>query len=122
MLSNKSKGLAARLKSFIYALAGLRVLFQEPNFVIHLSSALLVIILGFLIGIKKVEWLFLMFSIGLVLFAETVNTSIEYLVDLVSPNYHVLAKKCKDVAAFSVLLSALLARLVGIIIFLPYFL
>ena len=111
----------ARIIFFGYALHGFKVLLKEPNFVIHSTISILVIVLGIYFQIKKIEWLFLILTIGFVLFVEAINTSLEYLVDLVSPKYHVLAKKCKDVAAMAVLLSAITAVLIGGIIFIPYF-
>jgi diacylglycerol kinase len=112
----------ARIQSFIYAFEGLKVLLGESNFVIHLFVAVFVIIGGLYFQVSKIEWLFLMVSIGVVLCAESFNTALEYLVDLVSPSYHDLAKKSKDVAAMSVLLAVLMAICIGLTVFIPYLL
>ena len=61
----------------------------------------------------------MLFAITTVLSAEAFNTAIEYLIDLVSPDYHPLAGKAKDVAAAAVLFTAIGAFFVGLIIFLP---
>jgi diacylglycerol kinase len=53
---------------------------------------------------------------------EIINTSFEALVDLCSPDFHPLAKICKDVSAAAVLVSAMVAVLIGVIIFLPHIL
>ena len=78
--------------------------------------------LGFLLRIERGEWLALVLTIVLVLAAEGVNTAVEAAVDLASPAYHPLAKVAKDVAAGTVLLTAIGAVIVGLILFLPYLL
>lgn len=109
-----------RIKSIGYALKGIRLFFRrEPNAIIHLIISILVIAAGFFFSVNITEWCFLILAITLVLSAEGMNTAIEYLTDLVSPEYHELAGKTKDVAAGAVLISAIGAAIVGIIIFLP---
>lgn|SRR5574344_1243934 len=107
-------------KSFGYANAGfIRVFREEPNMKIHVSIALLVIICGFLFKVSFLEWIFLVFAIGLVIGAEVLNTSIENLVDLVTPNYEAKAKIAKDTAAAYVLVLSITAAIIGLIIFIP---
>ena len=109
-----------RLKSFQYALKGIWLLFQtEPNAKIHLAVSLLVIAGGLFFSVSLTEWCLLILSIALVLCAEGMNTAIEYLTDLVSPEIHPLAGKTKDVAAGAVLLAAIGAAAIGCIIFIP---
>ncbi|MEC5299995.1 MULTISPECIES: diacylglycerol kinase family protein [Staphylococcus] len=109
------------MKRFSYAFHGMLVLIRKDyKFLLHLLLALVVIIAGFAFKINEVEWLFIIISIGLVLAFEAINTAVEYVVDLVTSDYHVLAKKAKDVAAFSVVLASLVALVIGLIIFLPY--
>lgn len=106
---------------FKYAFQGMIVLFKkDKNFLLHLIFGLIVIVCGFIFHITKVEWLFILLAIGLVLAFETINTAIEYVVDLVTTDYHILAKKAKDVAAFSVIIASIIAVLIGLIVFLPY--
>ena len=108
--------------SFKYAIRGIADnIINTPNFRIHLFFAIAAILLGFFFEVTKIEWLAIIFCIGLVLTAETLNTSIEYLTDLVTKDYHELAKKTKDSAAGSVLLSAVTACIIGLYIFIPYF-
>jgi len=112
--------LKKRIESFKFAFAGIgHFVKSEPNVIIHLIAAVLVVILGFYFEISTTEWCFIVFAIASVLGAEAFNTSIEYLTDLVSPDYHKLAGKTKDVAAAAVLLVAIGAAIVGLIIFLP---
>lgn len=86
---------------------------------IHLVVAVLVVLAGWFFNITTAEWVLCLLCFGLVFGAEMVNTSIENLVDLVSPQRHELAGKAKDMAAGAVLISALFAACVGLIIFIP---
>ena len=76
--------------------------------------------MGYFFEITKIEWIAIFLCIGLVLTAESLNTSIEYLTDLVTKDYHELAKKTKDAAAGAVLISAVIACFIGLYIFIPY--
>lgn len=112
--------LKKRIESFKYAFAGIaHFVKSEPNVIIHLLAAVLAIAMSWYFEISTIEWCLIIFAIGAVLGAEAFNTSIEYLTDLVSPDYHELAGKTKDVAAAAVLLVAIAAAIVGLIIFLP---
>jgi len=110
-----------RANSFRYAFQGLADLFRtQPNARIHLLLASLVVAAGCLLHISRTEWLAIVLSISLVIALEAVNTAIEYLTDLISPDYHPLAGKTKDVAAAAVLIGAFGAVIVGLLIFLPH--
>lgn len=112
--------LKKRIQSFKFAFAGIgHFVKSEPNVSIHLFAGLVAAGMGFYFGLSKSEWCLVVFAIGSVLTAEAFNTAIEYLTDLVSPDYHVLAGKTKDVAAGAVLISAIAAAIIGLIIFLP---
>jgi diacylglycerol kinase len=77
------------------------------------------VLAGLYFKIERTEWLVMTLVAALVLSAEAMNTAVEFVVDLVSPDYHPLAGKAKDVAAAAVLLAAFGAIIVGLIIFLP---
>jgi len=79
-----------------------------------------VIIAGLYFGIERWEWAILTGCITLVIAAEALNTAIEFLTDLASPEYHPLAGKAKDTAAAAVLFCAIGAVVIGIIVFWPY--
>jgi diacylglycerol kinase len=112
--------LKKRLHSFKYAFAGIADLFRsQPNARIHIIVAFLVLNTGWYFNITNIEWSLLLICIALVLSMEAMNTAIEYLTDLVSPDYHPLAGKAKDVAAAAVLLATFGAILIGLIVFLP---
>lgn len=110
----------ARLRSFTYAFQGWKVLLgNEHNARIHLVAASLAIMAGLILNITPGEWVIIVICIGLVLAAEAFNSAIEYLCNFVSPQYHELIKKIKDLSALAVLFIALAALVSGIIIFLP---
>ncbi len=113
--------LKKRLKSFTYACKGICCLIgHEHNAWIHCLAVVVVIAAGFLLGINRIEWIAIVLCCGMVLAAEAVNTAIEVLVDLVSPERQPLAGKVKDIAAGAVLLTAIAAAIVGCIVFIPY--
>ncbi len=112
--------LRKRLNSFRYAFAGIASLVSsQANAKIHLAAAALAIASGFYFQISLNEWCIVVLAIALVLAAEAFNTALEHLTDLVSPDFHPLAGKAKDVAAGAVLFIAIGAAVVGILIFLP---
>jgi len=113
--------LTGRLRSFGHAFRGLKVLVQtQPNARIHALATLLVLAGGWLLRISPAEWALIALTIACVWAAEAMNTAIEFVVDLVSPDHHPLAAKAKDVAAGAVLLTAIGAAVVGGIVFGPY--
>ena len=109
-----------RLKSFAFALNGLKILIlEEHNARIHLVAAILVVIAGILLKISNVEWFAIIFSIGLVFALETINSAIENLADFISPDKNDQIKKVKDLSAGAVLIGAIAALVNGLIIFIP---
>lgn len=109
-----------RLLSFRYAFNGIKTMFRsEHNSRIHFAVALLVILAGILFRVTALEWIALIFAIGLVFSLELVNSSIETLADFVSPGKHQLVKKAKDLSAAAVLIGSLTAVAIGLIIFVP---
>jgi diacylglycerol kinase len=111
------------LKSFGYAFQGLRTAFAgQANFRIHVAVALLVISLGFIYSVTSDEWMMIVGCIGVVLMAELMNTALEFMVDLVSPQHQPLAGKIKDVAAAAVVVVVIAAVIIGFLIFWKYLL
>lgn len=108
------------VKSFKFAADGIKEAFQsEKNMKVHFLLMILVIILGLVLKLSLVEWAILIITIGLVLISEFINTSLEQIVDIVSPEKQEKAKIAKDVAAAGVLVSAIVAVLIGVFLFLP---
>lgn len=106
--------------SFGYALSGVgRAFKSEPNFRIHTIAAILALTSAYLFKFSTTEWLILIFAISIVLILELINTAIETTVDMISPRYSIKAKVIKDVSAAAVMISAILAVIVGALLFLP---
>lgn len=123
-MASKGKSLKSKnvFYSFKYAFSGLKYGFiNTKNLHIDLFFILAVIICGFVFNISLIEWTIIILCISLVVSLELVNTAIESVVDLSSPDIHPLAKASKDVAAGAVLFSAIMTAIIGIIIFLPKF-
>lgn len=111
------------IESVGYALQGIKFAFIEGrNFKIQMGFAILVSILGLVLKISGTEWLSLILIISIVLILELLNTAIETVVDMVSLNFHPLAKITKDCAAGAVLVAAFASIVIGLIIFVPKFL
>lgn len=112
--------LKKRIKSFGYAIKGISTLFStQINARIHAMALIIVVLMGFYYHINGHEWTIIILTSAMVLSAEAMNTAIEFVVDMVSPDYHILAEKAKDVAAAAVLLAAIGAIIIGLLIFLP---
>jgi len=108
------------LKSFRYAIEGfVTAIASERNLRIHFALAMIALALAYFLSISLTELLIIFLLIGLVISLELVNSAIERFVDLVEPEYNLIAKKAKDIAAAAVFHSALLAFFIGIYIFLP---
>ena len=109
-----------RILSFKYAFKGIWVVASsEVNFQIHLLAASAAVFLGFYLRNSAAEWLAVLLCFGLVMAAEALNSAIEKLVDLVSPGFNPAAGKIKDVAAGAVLITAIIAAIIGWIVFIP---
>ena len=93
---------------------GIRI---ENSFKVHFAGAILAIILGFVLGINEIEWCLVLLVIGLVLLSEMFNTVIELLVRLYTAEYSDLAGKLLDMSAGAVLISSIVAAVIGGIIF-----
>ncbi len=113
--------LAKFITGFRYAFNGLwYALRTQRNARVHLGIAILATILGIVLHISAVEFAMVFVAITSVFIAEMFNTVFELCIDIAAPNYHPLAKIAKDVAAGAVLLSAMLAIVIGLFIFIPH--
>jgi len=108
------------LESLKYAAAGIALAVRkERNMRIHLCAAAAVALLALWLGVGPLEWAVLLALCGLVIGLELVNTAVERVVDLASPEHRPLAKEAKDAAAGGVLAAALFAAAVGLILLGP---
>ena len=104
--------------SFNFAIEGLiSALKNEKHMKVHILAAIIIVILAIVINASKVEILIISLSVSFVIITELVNTAVEAIVDLVSPERHPLAKLAKDVAAGAVLVAAINALCVGYLLF-----
>jgi len=109
------------LKSFEYAWRGIvYTVTTQANFRRHIVVAMLALLAGWYFHLSLTEWCLVLLSIGTVWTTELINTSIEHLTDIVSPDYNELIGKVKDIAAGAVLFAAIAAGIVGLIVFLPH--
>ena len=109
------------LNSLRIALFGLRTAFKEQTFRMMVAIATLTIFLAFYFKVTLIEKEILIFLIVLVLALELINTQIEKILNILSPNHDPKIKVIKDISAGAVLLACLGALIIGILIFLPYF-
>ena len=115
-----SNFIIGRVRSFGYAFKGIGILFQtQTNARIHILAVIIIAVLGLYLALDPMEWCAIVICMAMVITAEAINTAIEFVVDLVSPDPHPLAGKAKDVAAGAVLLAVIFCAVVWGIIFLP---
>ncbi|MFM6984521.1 MAG: diacylglycerol kinase family protein [Chitinophagaceae bacterium] len=107
------------LRSFGYAFKGFKAAYSERNFKLHLVSATLTIIMGFIAQLTMVQWCIILICIAGVLTLELVNTAIEHLVNLVSPEFNETAGKVKDISAAAVLCFSIASFIIALMIFVP---
>lgn len=106
------------IDSFNYAVSGIIVSIKtERNMLIHYIVAILVLFSSLFFDFNRMEFLILLFSVTLVIVLELINTAIEKTVDMVTKEYHPLARLAKDIAAGAVLISAINALIVGYLLF-----
>jgi diacylglycerol kinase len=118
--SGKANGVPLRaVATFRYALRGVGFMFGALNVWVLTAATLLTIGAGAYFSISRLEWCAVILAAALVWTAEGLNTALERLTDLVSPQYHPLAGQAKDIAAGAVLLAAIGAFCVGVVVFLP---
>ena len=112
--------LRSRIKSFSYAIAGIREFIRrEHNARIHLIATIAVIIAAWVLHVSLMEAVSLTLVIGLVWITELLNTCIERMADLITLERNPHIKFIKDLAAAAVLVAAAIAVIVGLFIFIP---
>ena len=117
----KRHGLKRFYKSFTYSIDGLKYAYRyEQSMLIHVIATVAVIVANIFFGVKAIEWLITMLAIGMVLSAELINTAIEAAVDLVTLEINPLAKIAKDCGSAATFVLAMMAAVIGCIIYIPY--
>ena len=107
-------------KSFSFAFSGLKLAFKnEPNLRIHVLIGIVALLVGFILNLNAAEMAILVLTIAFVILLELLNTTLEAIVDLASPEIKPTAKLAKDVSAAAVLISAIASVVIGALLFLP---
>lgn len=110
-----------QILSFKYAVEGIKEsLKEEPNLKFHFLAGFLVIVLGIILQLSRLEWSIILILIGLVIAVELTNTAVEAVVDSFTTEEHTGAKLAKDISAGAVLVAAIISVVVGALIFLPH--
>jgi len=108
-------------ESFKNAIRGLKLaLREEKNIQFHFAISILVLLLAIFLEVSKVELVLILIAIMAVIATEMINTALEELLDMISPDYNDKVGKIKDIAAGSVLVCALISAVIGLMIFMPY--
>lgn len=106
--------------SFEFAINGIKDAYKnEPNFKIHSIAAIVALFLAFALSFSAIETVILILTILFVLILELINTTLEKITDLVSPEIQPKAKVAKDVSAAAVFLGSIGAFIIGLILYLP---
>ena len=120
ILKDRNKKNVNFLKSLTYALNGIKYCYKvEKHYKFHIFSFLLIMILSFLLKLNNTEFIFIILVSFLVIITEMLNTCVEVIVDMITKEDNVLAMHAKDLGAGAVLVSSILALIVGLIIFIP---
>ena len=118
MIPGRSPSHPSFRRSFLFALQGFRTaLRQERNIKVMLAGGAFAVAMGLILRIDAVSWGVVLVCCGMVIAAELLNTAIETVVDLVSPEFHPLAGQAKDIAAAASWVLSLTAAVVGVIVY-----
>ena len=118
---HKNFSLKGRIRSFQYAIRGIGLMIQsQHNAWLHALATIAVVCTGYLFNIHMNDWCWLVLALMAVWTAEAMNTALEFLADVASPEFHPRVEKAKDVAAGAVLLSAIGSVIIGLLVFMPY--
>ncbi len=118
MIPGSEKDHPSFIRSFGYAIEGfVTAVRTERNIKVMLALGVAAVIAGIVLKIDLLSWCLVALCIGMVLFAELINTAVEAVVDLATTEFHPLAKRAKDIAAASVYTLSITAAIVGLIVF-----
>jgi diacylglycerol kinase (ATP) len=121
MLDPQPFTFTGRLRSFRFAFRGLRLMVaREHNAWVHAALTASVLVAGIAVRLTRPDWCWIVLAIVGVWTAEAMNTALEFLCDVASPEFHPLVERAKDVAAGAVLISAMGAAAIGLLVFAPH--
>lgn len=122
MKTSKDNFLVGRFKSINYAAKGAWILVTtEHSIIVQVVIAIIMTIIGYFMKLSTNEWLFQIVAIGLVIVAEATNTTMEYICDFIHPEYNEKIGRIKDIAAGIPFIAAIIAIIIGLIIYIPKF-
>lgn len=113
--------LKGRIKSLNYTIKGAFLLLKtEHSIMLQSAIGVIFVLAGFYFGISKIEWMFQILGIGLILTAESLNTAVEKLCDFIHPDYHKKLGFIKDIASGAMTFAVTSVLIILIIIYYPY--
>ena len=119
---SKRKGLKGILYNFVFSWQGLSYAYtHEKSMWIHAVLSLITIILGLFLNLRGIEWLIIMIVLGAILSIELLNTGIESVVDMITHDYHELAKVAKDTGSAATFVATLIGVITILSIYVPHF-
>ena len=123
MIPGRNENHPSFRRSFLFALQGFRIALKtERNIKVMIGGGAFAIVVGIILGLDMLSWAIVLLCCGVVIAAELLNTAIETVVDLVSPEYHPLAGRAKDISAGATWSLCVIVALVGLIVFARAFL
>jgi diacylglycerol kinase (ATP) len=119
-MTKKDSFLINRIKSIKYAFKGAVLLITtESSIKIQVFIGIVMTVIGFFVGLSSTEWMIQTLTIGLIIALEGINTAIEEIADFIHPEFHSKIGLIKDLAAGAVFLFAVIAIIIGCIIYFP---
>ncbi len=117
----ENRFIEGRIKSFRYTFRGAFLLLKtEHSIMVQATICAVFVLIGFWIGLSRVEWIMQLFAIGLILTAESLNTAIEKLCDFVHPDYHEKIGFIKDISSGAMTFAVVASLLISLLIYYPY--
>ena len=117
----KKRGLTRFIRSFSFSISGLKYAYKyEQSMFVHVIATICVITANIIFKVQPIEWLITVLAIGMVLAAELINTAIEAIVDMVTLEFHPLAKIAKDCGSAATFVLAVMAAIIGVVVYLPH--
>ncbi|TYA59309.1 diacylglycerol kinase family protein [Formosa maritima] len=121
-MTKKESFFINRIKSIKYAFKGAVLLIStESSIKIQIFIGIIMTIIGFIVGLSPTEWILQTLTIGLIISIESINTAIEEIANFIHPEYHPKIGFIKDLAAGAVFIFAVIAIIIGCIIYIPKF-
>ena len=117
----KRRGFSRFFRSFTFSIAGLKYAYKyEQSMLVHVMATIGVMTANIIFGVTPIEWLITLLAVGMVLAAELINTAIEAVVDMVTLEFHPLAKVAKDCGSAATFVLSVMAAAIGFVVYIQY--